>query len=383
MMAKTHMLFALTVTSFTLETTQPLVLGAAVIASQLPDVDTSTSLAGRLLLPLSRWLEYRFAHRTVTHSFLATLGIALLTVPLRGQNTLLWHAVILGYFSGWFGDVFTKSGVAAFYPLSPARLVIPANPRLRLTTGTRAEYVVGSGLLVSFLLSLHLNTNGGLLRGFNTWLAQPEGVVTLFARASATHQILVHIEGRLVSSSSPVSAEFGVIEVEGEKLLVRDSKGTLYWAGHAQSCSSCHLDMQRVQARLGAPIVIETREWQWQEEEVGEVVSRQLSVLSRLPFPPPPSSARTHEPAGNATDNRQLTTNIRLSGELTLRDAEGLRVPSSLQQFNPVEVVGNPDEWARLRTVRLRAATLADLAPLQSYFGSGHLVVRIIRGGSQ
>ena len=88
--------------------------------------------------------------------------------------------------------------------------------------------------------------------------------------------------------------------------------------------------------------------------------------------------------------NRQLLlptdrppTTVLYSGELTLRDAEGLHVPTSLQHFNPVEVVGNSDEWSRLRTVRVRAATLQDLAPLHAYFGSGHLIVKIMQRRSQ
>ena len=363
MLAKTHMLLALTVTSFTLETTSPLVLGAAALASQLPDVDTSTSLAGRLCWPLARWLEYRFVHRTVTHSLLATAVIAGLALPLRWQHAHVWYAVWLGYFAGWFGDAFTKSGVAAFYPLSSARLVIPAHPRLRLTTGTRAEYVVRLLLLLTFVFSLHLNTNGGLLRGFNAWLAQPEGVAALFARASTQHQIFARIDGRLVASAQLINEDFEVLEVEGEKLLVRNAQGQYYWAGHAQTCPSCHLDIQRVQARLGAAIVTETRELQWQEKELREVIGSQWSVVGE----------------GKAEVGTRNSPTVLFSGELNLRDAEGLRVPTSWQQFNPLEIVGHPDEWSRVRTVRIRAATLQDLAPLQASFGSGHLVVKIIR----
>jgi membrane-bound metal-dependent hydrolase YbcI (DUF457 family) len=196
MRAHTHCLFSLTLTAFALETADWKPLALAALASQLPDVDTSTSLAGRCFRPLARWLENRWPHRTVTHSFLATAILALLAWPLRWQHLSLWYALTLGYFSGWFGDAFTKSGGAAFYPLSTARLVIPANPRLRLATGSRAESVVCAVLLVGFLCSRHLNTNGGLLRRFNVWLAQPEGVVTLFARESNRHQILARIEGR-------------------------------------------------------------------------------------------------------------------------------------------------------------------------------------------
>jgi hypothetical protein len=79
-----------------------------------------------------------------------------------------------------------------------------------------------------------------------------------------------------------------------------------------------------------------------------------------------------------STGDRPPTT-ILFSGELILRDAEGLHIPMSLQHFNPVEVAGNPDEGARVRTVRVQAARWQDLAPLQSYFGSGHLLVKVIR----
>jgi hypothetical protein len=134
-----------------------------------------------------------------------------------------------------------------------------------------------------------------------------------------------------------------------------------------------------VQARLGAPVVIETKEITWQEEEVQTAVRRQLSVVSRFPSATAQASSPPQALAGITTDNGLRTTDIRLSGELTLRDADSLRLPTSWQQFNPVEVVGTSDEGARVRTVRVRAATPQDLAPLQSYFGSGHLLVKVIR----
>jgi inner membrane protein len=399
MLAKTHILLSVTITSFALETIHPAVLATAALASQLPDVDTSTSFVGRILFPFSRWLEHRWPHRTVTHSFLATAIIALLSLPLRWHSTQLWYAVMLGFFGGWFGDAFTKSGVAAFYPLSSARLVIPANPRLRLSTGSRAEALVCVGLLLSLLVSVHLHTHGGLRRTFNSWLAQPEGVTALFARESNRHQILAHIEGRFVASATPVNAEFTVLEIEGEKLLVRDKNGLLYWAEQEAACTNCHLAIHRVQARLGAPIVIETKEVKWQEQELQEVVggwwlvagntevvSDRWSVVGKTASPSPtinPQSPAT-DPHQPATSHRPPTTNfpppttVYFSGELTLKDAPFLTVPQSLQQFNSVEVVGNADAATMTRKVKLHTATLDDLQPLLSYFGAGNLIVKRI-----
>ena len=90
----------------------------------------------------------------------------------------LWQALVFGYLCGWFGDVFTKQGVAAFWPGTMARLVVPGNPRLRLSTGTKAEYFVLLLLLGAFAFSLHLNYAGGLMRSFSSLMAQPEGVAS-------------------------------------------------------------------------------------------------------------------------------------------------------------------------------------------------------------
>ena len=140
MMSVTHAVFSVSLTSLVLGTANPEVLGTAAIASLLPDIDTSKSSIGRLFFPLSSWLETRTVHRGITHSFFATGLITLATYPLAFLGYAhLWQALILGYFWGWFADVFTKSGVEAFYP-SRGRLIIPRNPHLRLGTRSRAEW---------------------------------------------------------------------------------------------------------------------------------------------------------------------------------------------------------------------------------------------------
>jgi inner membrane protein len=71
---------------------------------------------------------------------------------------MAWQALVVGYFFGWFGDVFTKSGVCAFYP-SSARLVIPGNPRMRLSTGSGAEVFVLVALLAVAIATININSN--------------------------------------------------------------------------------------------------------------------------------------------------------------------------------------------------------------------------------
>jgi inner membrane protein len=75
MMSITHAAIALSGTSLILGTANPLALGLAVIGSQLPDLDTTTSTIGKIFFPVSSWIEDRFPHRSVTHCLLATATI--------------------------------------------------------------------------------------------------------------------------------------------------------------------------------------------------------------------------------------------------------------------------------------------------------------------
>jgi hypothetical protein len=67
-----------------------------------------------------------------------------------------------------------------------------------------------------------------------------------------------------------------------------------------------------------------------------------------------------------------------ISGELTLKDAQLLVWPASLQHFNAVTVSGG-DVATGDRKVKLRAAPLEEVQQLADYFGSGHLLLKVTR----
>ena len=92
MMAITHCFIASAGTSLILGTADPLPLGLAILGSQLPDLDTTTSTIGKIFFPISSWIEDRFPHRTITHSLLATAAIAAVSL---GVNYFWLHGVKL------------------------------------------------------------------------------------------------------------------------------------------------------------------------------------------------------------------------------------------------------------------------------------------------
>lgn len=340
------------IASLTIGTADPLILGVAAGATQLPDVDTTRSFAGKLLFPAARFIENRFPHRTLTHSFFATGLVTLFALPLRFfVSAALWQAAIIGYFCGWFADVFTKQGVAAFYPFTSARLVVPDNPRLRLSTGSRAEYVLTFALAALFIASLQMNTAGGLMRVFSGLLGQTSSAVELFNKEGSRKEIIAHIEGEM--RNTDISADFFVEGVEGDAvLIVRDAAGILYTAGDFNSCSNCNIAIHRVNAKTARDISTNVREIRLDGQDVAETLrSRQMTAAnSRVTF----------------------------SGEIVLQDAENLKLETSLQRFNTLSASGN-----ETKTVRLRFASPSDLSRLSGYDASGTLLMREVKFDAQ
>lgn len=343
MMNLTHTALSVTVTSIALGTADPFVLGTAAIASQLPDVDTSKSVIGRVLFPLSHFLEKRYPHRSITHSFVATSAIALLSVPLVFWRNGCWQALILGYFCGWFGDVFTKSGVTAFYP-SKARLVIPGNPRLRLSTGSGAEYFILIILVAIAITSINISSSGGILKAFNQVLAMPSGAVEVTNEEINNYLIVAHIKGRNALTQESIEDEYEVIKsLTQTDLLVKDSQGRLYRAGSSQECQ---IATNQVRIYRGAKVRAAAQEIQLESEDIAMA----FAVLPPLP--------RTY-----------------ISGVLTLEDAEDLAIASRPDQFNPLTL----QPGVGVTIIHLESANPQEIiSKLGDYFATGTLIVRSI-----
>ena len=343
MMATTHTAFSLTLTSFALGTANPVALIIAAVASQLPDLDTSKSTIGRIFFPISHFIERRLPHRSITHSFLATGIFILATYPITFvTKPLYWQALVLGYFFGWFADVFTKSGVAAFYP-SPARLVIPGNPRMRLATGSSAEWFVLFILIVFAILSIQINSAGGIVRSFNQALGLPSGAIETVNQDASRYLLKAHIKGRNAITKEPIEKAYKIIQpLNQNDLLVKDELGTTYRVGNSQESQivASQMKIERV-----APITTTVTNIFLDDEDLYE-------KIAALP------QERTY-----------------LSGTLTIFDADGLIIPTHIDRYDTITLQPGSD----IAYARLIAASPGEvLRLLGDYYASGNLVVRVI-----
>lgn len=72
MLGISHLLISGTATSLLLGTASPTVIAVGAIAGLLPDIDISTSPAGRVFPWVSSYFESKMPHRSCTHSLVAS-----------------------------------------------------------------------------------------------------------------------------------------------------------------------------------------------------------------------------------------------------------------------------------------------------------------------
>jgi inner membrane protein len=342
MMSRTHIVLAVAATSLILGTADPVVLSLSAIASQFPDVDTTKSYSGRILFPLSSYLEKRFAHRSITHSFLALAVFAIALVPVTFFGYKYYLGMVSGYFWGFFGDVFTKSGVALFYP-SKVRAICPANPRLRLATGSSAEWFVLFILIVFAILSIQINSAGGIVRNFNQALGLPSGAIETVNQDASRYLLKAQIKGRNAITQEPIEKAYEIIQpLNQNDLLVKDELGTAYRVGNSQECQiiANQMKIERV-----APITTTVTNLFFDDEELYE-------KIAALP------QEQTY-----------------LSGTLTIFDTDSLIIPSHIDRYDTITLQPGSD----IAYVRLIASSPIDVVKLLGdYYASGNLVVRIV-----
>ena len=159
MMAITHCAIATAGTSLILGTASPIPLGLAILGSQLPDIDTTTSAVGQICFPISNWIENRFPHRTVTHCLLTTGAIAIISAAVGYKLGYLKESIALplGHLIACFSDTFTKQGVQLFYPY-PAWAMSVSNPRRRLKTDSASELWVLAIAIALLITGVYLAT---------------------------------------------------------------------------------------------------------------------------------------------------------------------------------------------------------------------------------
>ena len=254
MLSITHAAIAVGAASLTfgLGTDNLTALGLALLGSQLPDIDTTTSGIGQICFPIANWIEDRFPHRSITHSLLATAVLSAIVLPIGYYFDHLMTAAVLpfAHLVTCFADTFTKKGVQLFYPIE-FWAVAGLNPRRRLKSGGNAEYMVLAIATVVMIFGLWINNNGGIFNSLGQNLSLSSAVVKTYNENAETNHIYADIVGFWEDRSS-ADGRYLILDNKGKEFIVTDGEG-IYKTG-AQIITS------KVQTVIGGPSdnIIET-----------------------------------------------------------------------------------------------------------------------------
>jgi inner membrane protein len=331
MLSITHAAIATCAVSLIVGTADPMILLTAAVASQLPDADSTKSYSGMVLYPIAKYLEGKFAHRSITHSFMASGIVCAIASPLAiWFSWQIWLAVSIGYFFGWFSDTFTTSGVAAFYP-STARLVIPRNPKARLRTGSNGEYWVLAIAIALLVISCQFVSNGGLTELFErSFFRGADTAADVFKKHGSSQQVFVKVTGVNSATSEQIQGkEYKVISASDASVIGKADDGNLYQIGKGDGSQ---IRPTSVESRLGEKITIQAMELDPKDMFVSEWL---LSVPS----------------------------NAFITGTLQIDNAEGLSIPLEQKTFNTFKVSGGAIEL--LNATRQNLDAIADSFILQ------------------
>ncbi|MBR8832972.1 MAG: metal-dependent hydrolase [Stigonema ocellatum SAG 48.90 = DSM 106950] len=351
MMALTHIVVSATATSLLLSTANPALIAIGGIAGLLPDVDISTSWAGRILPWVSHWLERRFPHRSCTHSLFASGVVAVVTYSivflLEGRFLLLAHAFNIGFFFGWLLDMFSKSGVEMFWP-STERYVCPGNRKFRLKTGSPAESIVFIMLTVLAITVFNINDSGGMMKQFNRLMATPTGVMEIYNQSGSTHVIFVHIKGVRSGDRSPIDGDFRIVEAKGQDFIVQSTSGEIYKVG---TDAEAQIIADQITADVKGTAITNLEQLTIDDEALPSVLDK---------FKRPGST-------------------VFLTGQLTIDDAQGVNYTSDPYQFPIIKVSKASVGSTNSGSITLEAAPLPTvLEYFHDQYITGQLQLRII-----
>ena len=310
--------------------------GAALaVGALLPDIDTTTSDLGKFVKPVSKVLERRFGHRTITHSLLGMAALALATSWLLLIHPGAWGWLLAGVASHLVLDTCNVVGVPFLWP-SRLEAVMVRDRSLRVPYGSPKEF---SWLAVMSLTAVALVPLS--LDGFGPWfhraLGTPTGAVEDYLGWRDGFEVFVDIEGANLLNGEDVSGRFRVLDALGkDELLVEDATGRAYSVSQSDSAN---IVSRRVAAWQGERITPNT----YRVDVSGLLVSDFLASL--------PRGAR----------HLNLNAALELKGDL--------EPPPALGYFQRVTRRGD--------TLELRAATPSDLAPFANLaIETGSAVVR-------
>jgi len=243
----------------------------SIIGSIIPDIDHPRSIIGKLFYPVSSFLEDKFGHRTITHSFIgwAIATVIFAVLVLSGVGILsfilhfdfdIWNLVIrwiaafsISYFSHLILDMFNRRGAQMFWP-DPGRDVIPKDPKYRPPSGSKFEIVIFTVMVFLMFLAFPVSKYG-VSSSVHYLIATPSSAIEEF-KLMKTHAY-IDFKGYFESTKQNVQGTAEILDTDHKKLVI-------LFNGNVYTLNEESADVVASKVRIkktNTPIKIEQREF--------------------------------------------------------------------------------------------------------------------------
>jgi len=209
----------------------PFYLAITVVTSLLPDIDHTRSTIGKIFLPLAKYIDRNFGHRTITHSIIFAI-VTYLVVYLFSAFTFTDMNIplifVFALSSHLIFDMLTVQGVPLFYPFKRNPCVIPGNPDHRLQGTVSSEFVVFGIFTLMMYFCLPLFENG-------FWMSYNKNFNSLMHlhRTYRTQENLLKVKFDFTENSNQVKGEGILLYAEEAKAIIYDSARIIQISGKA------------------------------------------------------------------------------------------------------------------------------------------------------
>lgn len=277
-----YLLFALVfylVPSWLLDhSVRPILLLSLCIGALLPDLDSQSSILGRLLPFISRPLERQLEAHQQWHSLASVAFIALITSPLILLIDLeAWYLIPAAFFSHLILDMLTPQGLMLFWPVTDTRYLIFGGPLKSPGDPTERRLAASLAIVCAVLL---LVVDIGPPKPAPVTLPTYEQTVERYYALRGKNLIFADIEGTWQATGRRMAGRFEILNAANESFIMLDRyDGRVFSAGRS---ASDNLYLNRITLQPGSPIRVKPVEIRLQDEPLAEA----LPVLYQMQHEP-------------------------------------------------------------------------------------------------
>jgi inner membrane protein len=204
------------------------------LGSLSPDIDNSKSWLGRLFPFISKPIENKFSHRTLTHSLLAIVFVFLIAVIVKilfDTGNFKPLAFAIGYTSHILIDCASVQGVKILYPFSMRNAVFPFDTQqpeaYRIVVGSKADLALGFVFVFLTIPFAYISfkTHTKIVREIQRDI---NSAVRSYNELSKNFLCVARLEGINTTTGDKLKGDYLIISAEKQNmLLIKEGSLTL------------------------------------------------------------------------------------------------------------------------------------------------------------